>query len=404
MRVFLLSLITCLILLTNFSHAANEQAPSLTPQQYQLLNQMSTALNVGNNPEALRLGETILTSKQGKPEQIAYLTAFTLRSLTPAYQELGQEQQLINQFTQLLNQQADVLDIESLQASRWLLVYLLIGEQQYPQALKQLELWWQLETNPKSEALYLRAVLLANLQRWSAADLWITQALQQENKIAWLNLGVLIKQQQQKWAQAATLQRRILIQQPASSNNWLQLAQFQLLAQQDNAALVTLELAQSLGYLSSEQLEQLALRLLSNQQPLRAAQILESLVQLDTTSIELQRLAAQAWLLTRQPEPTYQALERLAKNSANLTDKLHLGQWLLSRGEWAEAIQVLEPLVEQLALQPKTQEQAHKLKLALATAHLELNETQAATQILQQLLDTNEQAAAENWLKFIRAL
>lgn len=404
MRVFLLSLVTCLILLTNFSHAANEQAPSLTPQQYQLLNQMSTALNVGNNPEALRLGETILTSKQGKPEQIAYLTAFTLRSLTPAYQELGQEQQLINQFTQLLNQQADVLDIESLQASRWLLVYLLIGEKQYPQALKQLELWWQLETNPKPEALYLRAVLLANLQRWSAADLWITQALQQENKIAWLNLGVLIKQQQQKWAQAATLQRRILIQQPASSNNWLQLAQFQLLAQQDNAALVTLELAQSLGYLSSEQLEQLALRLLSNQQPLRAAQILESLVQLDTTSIELQRLAAQAWLLTRQPEPTYQALERLAKNSANLTDKLHLGQWLLSRGEWAEAIQVLEPLVEQLALQPKTQEQAHKLKLALATAHLELNETQAATQILQQLLDTNEQAAAENWLKFIRAL
>ncbi len=404
MRVFLLSLVTCLILLTNFSHAANEQAPSLTPQQYQLLNQVSTALNVGNNPEALRLGETILTSKQGKPEQIAYLTAFTLRSLTPAYQELGQEQQLINQFTQLLNQQADVLDIESLQASRWLLVYLLIGEQQYPQALKQLELWWQLETNPKPEALYLRAVLLANLQRWSAADLWITQALQQENKIAWLNLGVLIKQQQQKWAQAATLQRRILIQQPASSNNWLQLAQFQLLAQQDNAALVTLELAQSLGYLSSEQLEQLALRLLSNQQPLRAAQILESLVQLDTTSIELQRLAAQAWLLTRQPEPTYQALERLAKNSANLTDKLHLGQWLLSRGEWAEAIQVLEPLVEQLALQPKTQEQAHKLKLALATAHLELNETQAATQILQQLLDTNEQAAAENWLKFIRAL
>src|SRR5690606_31014703 len=105
------------------------------------------------------------------------------------------------------------------------------------------------------------------------AEPWLVEALKTRTPDSWLNLGVAIYQRQEKWPQAANLQQQRVQQTPDNAGYWSQLAQLQQLAGQEDEVLVTLELAQRRGYLSESEQQQLGLRLLNAEQPLRAARV-----------------------------------------------------------------------------------------------------------------------------------
>jgi len=394
-----LILVSCLLFCLSIFTAAQAESVALTPVQYQQLNKISEALAADMQDEALNLGEALFKQPEGTPEQQAFVRGFVARALVQVYQQKDQSKKALAQLQKVLKEDSEYLDLSSLQAVRWITVHLLTGENQYKSALKLLETWWQDEEQPSAEANYLRAALLAQLEKWQAAEPWLLAALKVRQPDSWLSLGVAIFQRQEKWADAAKLQHQRLVLTPEKQQLWGQLAQLQLLAEQDKQALVTLELAQEKGYLNDKEQVQLARRLLADQQPLRAATIFEAQLANQPDSLKLNKLAAQAWLQTSNKQSTQQALERLAKISQTTRDWRRLGEWQFNQGNWQEAIDAWQSISDQLEAKDKA-----RLELLIANAYIEMQAYDLAKPLLENLLASNEADTAKQWLNYLKAL
>ena len=394
-----LILASCLLFCISVFTTAQAESVALTPSQYQQLHKINEALANDAQDEALNLGEALFKQPQGTPEQQAFVRAFVARALVQVYQQQDESKKALALLQKVLQEEAKQLDLPSLQAVRWLAVHLLTSDSQYQPALKLLETWWQDEEQPSAEANYLRAALLAQLEKWPAAEPWLLNALEVRQPDSWLSLGVAIFQRQEKWASAAELQHKRLVLTPEKQPLWGQLAQLQLLAGQDKPALVTLELAQEKGYLNAREEVQLARRLLADQQPLRAATIFEAQLANQPDNLKLNKLAAQAWLQTSNKPSTQQALERLAKLSQATHDWRRLGEWHFNQGNWQAAIDAWQPLTKQL----EGKQQA-RLELLIANAYIEMQAYDLAKPLLESLLASNEADTAKQWLNYLKAL
>lgn len=370
---------------------------ALTASQYEQLNQLGEAVNQQDQDLAWQLGTRLYEQPSGTEAQQAFIRAFAARVLAQLHLQQDEPEQAAQVLTGAL-QDASLLDTPTLQAVRWLLMQVRLNQGDHRRALINLERWWQNEEAPSADAHYLRAALLAQLERWQEAEPWLVEALKTRTPDSWLNLGVAIYQRQEKWPQAANLQQQRVQQTPDNAGYWSQLAQLQQLAGQEDEVLVTLELAQRRGYLSESEQQQLGLRLLNAEQPLRAARVFEQL--LDTTNdTELMRLAARAWLQTGQPQPTADALLRLAKTSKEAEDWQRLGDWHYSQGNWQQAVDAWQNLLPHLSLREQARQQ-----LLIANAYIELQHYDQARTLLEELLATSEEAAARQWLNYINAL
>ncbi|MBE0506820.1 MAG: tetratricopeptide repeat protein [Marinospirillum sp.] len=370
---------------------------ALTTTQYEQLNRLGDALSQGDQPQTLELGKQLYQQPTGTAEQQAFIRAFAARVLTQLHLQQDKPELAAEVLVGALRDET-LLDHSTLQAMRWLLMQVRINQGNHQAALVNLERWWQHEETPSADAHYLRAALLAQLQRWADAEPWLVIALQQQTPDSWLNLGVAIYQRQEKWPQAAALQQQRVRQTPENASLWSQLAQLQQLAGQDKDVLVTLELAQRRGYLSETEQQQLGLRLLNAEQPLRAARVFELLLK-TTPDIELMRYAARAWMQTSQPEATADALLRLAQASNDQDDWQRLGDWHYSQGNWQQAVDAW--MVFHEALSPRDQA---SLTLLIANAYIELRDYEQARLLLESLLATSEEMAARQWLNYINAL
>lgn len=370
---------------------------ALTASQYEQLNQLGEAVNQQDQDLAWQLGTRLYEQPSGTEAQQAFIRAFAARVLAQLHLQQDEPEQAAQALTGAL-QDTTLLDTPTLQAVRWLLMQVRLNQGDHRRALINLERWWQNEEAPSADAHYLRAALLAQLERWPEAEPWLVEALKTRTPDSWLNLGVAIYQRQEKWPQAANLQQQRVQQTPDNAGYWSQLAQLQQLAGQEDEVLVTLELAQRRGYLSESEQQQLGLRLLNAEQPLRAARVFEQL--LDTTNdTELMRLAARAWLQTGQPQPTADALLRLAKTSKEAEDWQRLGDWHYSQGNWQQAVDAWQNLLPHLSLREQARQQ-----LLIANAYIELQHYDQARILLEELLATSEEAAARQWLNYINAL
>src|SRR5690554_2816087 len=135
-----LILASCLFFFAGFIQA---ESVALSPVQYQQLHKINEALAADAQEEALNLGETLFKQPQGTPEQQAFVRAFVARALVQVYQQKDQSKKALAQLQKVLKEDAEHLDLPSLQAVRWITLHLLTGESQYQPALKLLETWWQ---------------------------------------------------------------------------------------------------------------------------------------------------------------------------------------------------------------------------------------------------------------------
>lgn len=372
---------------------------SLTPRQYEQLNRLTQALQEEQGETLVQLGNRLLEQPSGQEAQQAFLRAYAARILAQWYQQQGETTLGLSALEQALSH-ASLLDAETRQATRWFALQLHLELGQYAQALGHLEDWWQEEEQPSAEAYYLRAALLAQVERWVEAQPDIVHALGVQERPSWLTLAVVIFQRNEDWAAAAYWQQKRVELSPEQSELWLQLVQLQRLAGAERQALVTLELAQRQGHLSAAQQEELARRLLVDQQALRAAQVLERMLeQTGSLEVDVLRLTAQAWMQTRAHEPTAIALQRLAAHSSARRDQQLAGDWMFRQGRWQEAIALWQPLVDQL--EPRA---AARLQLLIAHALVEQEDYAAARRLLQELMATSEEEQARQWLNYLNAL
>ncbi|MDR9468782.1 hypothetical protein [Marinospirillum sp.] len=378
------------------------QPPELTPRQYEELTNLGDALHEQQLDQVFELGHPLYENPRGSEEQQAFVRAFAARVLAQAYQQKGDLKAASDILEDALNPAGD-LDQQTLQALRWLLMQVLTAQGEYAEALNQLEVWWQDEKEPGAQAHYLRSALLAQLERWQQAEPWVLTALELKSDPpdSWRALAVAIYQHLEKWPQAAEHQAKRLEVNPERPRLWNQLAQLQKLAEQPEEALVTQELAQRRGYLSSRQQEALGRELVNAGQPLRAAKVFEQLLEENPQQkqIERLRLAAQAWLQTAQPQPTAAALLRLAEASQSEEDWRRLADWHFSQGNWEEAIQAWTQLRSRLE-----GEALAEVELLMANAHIELQNYEKARALLEELLETSKATAAQQWINYLDAL
>lgn len=377
------------------------QPPQLTPRQYEQLTLLGDALQEEQYEQVFEQGYPLFERPRGNREQQAFVRAFVARVLAQAYQQ----QDDLNAAAEILKaalEQTEDLDQQTLQALRWLLIQVKVGQGDYASALSQLELWWSFEEEPASDALYLRSALLVQLERWKEAELWILSALEQRSNPpdSWRALAVAVFQHQEKWAEAAEQQAKRLEINPERPRLWNQLAQLQKLADQPEEALVTQELAQRRGYLSAREQDILGRELLHSDQPLRAAKVFEQLLEIpEEETTDRLRLAAQAWLQTSQPEAIAVALERLAKASQSREDWRRLADWHYSQGNWEEAISAWTELRPRLEAEGRAE-----VELLIANAYIELENYPQARLLLEELLESNKESAARQWLNYLDAV
>ncbi|SFX17922.1 hypothetical protein [Marinospirillum alkaliphilum] len=398
-------LISGLVLLLVVGKIQADAVP-LTPRQYEQLNQLGELL-VTDQQAALQKGDELFRQPGGTAEQRAFVRAFAARVLAQIHQQQEQLDRAVD-VIELALQDQQQLDQQSVQSLRWQLMQLRVAQGDYAAALQVLESWWQDEATPEAEAHYLRAALLAQLERWKQAEPWVMQALQQRKELsqqqpdAWLALAVVIHQQLQQWPEAAALQHQRVLQTPERSPLWGQLAQLQQLARQEQQALVTLELAQRGGHLNDREQFELGRSLLLAQQPLRAARVFEQLLETDKEPSErLLQMTAQAWLQTTQQQETAQALQRLAHATGKVGDWRRLGDWHFSQGNWQAAIDAWQLVTQEERLEARDKA---RLELLMANAWIELQEYAQARKLLENLLASSEAAAARQWLNYLNAL
>jgi|GEM_PF-1536252 tetratricopeptide (TPR) repeat protein len=376
--------------------------PELTPRQYEELTHLGDALHEQQLDQVFELGNPLYENPRGSSEQKAFVRAFVARVLAQAYQQKGDLKAATGILEDALGHAKD-LDEQTLQALRWLLIQVLTGQGEYAKALNQLELWWQAEEEPNAQAHYLRSALLAQLEQWQQAEPWVLNALELRSvpPDSWRALAVAIYQHQEKWAEASEHQAKRLEVSPERPRLWSQLAQLQKLAGRPQEALVTQELAQRRGYLSSREQEVLGHELLNAGQPLRAAKVFEQLLEKSPQeeTAERLRLAAQAWLQTGQPQPTATALKRLAKATQSQDDWRRLADWHFSQGNWEAAIQAWEELKPGL-----TGDALEEVELLMANAHIELQNYEQARVLLEELLESSKETAARQWINYLDAL
>ncbi|SFC41101.1 Tetratricopeptide repeat-containing protein [Marinospirillum celere] len=383
------------------SHPLMAAPPELTPRQYEQLSNLGEALQEERYEEVYERGYPLFERPRGNQEQRAFVRAFVARVLAQAYQ---QQEDLVaaTEILQKSLKDAEYLDRQTLQALRWLLVQVYIGQGDYQQALARLESWWGDEEEPVADAHYLRAALLGQLELWQEAEPWLLIALdlQEEHPDSWLALAVAIYQQQEDWSGAAEYQAKRLEINPERPRLWVQLSQLQKLAGEDAEALVTQELAMRRGYLNNREMERLGRELLQSGQPLRAAKVFEVLLaDQDEPEPSLLRLATQAWLQTSQPEDIAKALERLVKATQETADWRRLADWHYSQGHWEQALDAWTQLRPALEERERAQ-----VELLMANAHIELANYSEARYLLEELLESSEERAARQWLNYLDAL
>lgn len=378
------------------------QPPELTPRQYEQLTQLGDALQEEEYQQAKDLGYALYERPRGNNEQQAFIRVYAARVLAQVYQQQDKLEAATQLLKTTLESAVEAVDPASLQTLRWLLIQTQLGQENYQEALQQLKLWWDFEEAPTTDAFYLRAALLAQLERWSESEHWILLALEQRTQPpdSWRALAVAVFQRQEKWLEAAEQQSIRLEVNPERARLWKQLAQLQKLAGQPDESLVTQELAQRRGYLNAREQEMLGRELLHSGQPLRAAQVFERLLE-EPGNKTAQRLAlaAQAWLQTRQPQQTALALERVAESSQDKADWRRLADWHYSQGHWKEALSAWEQVIPRLE-----SEAQHQVQLLMATSYIELEDYAQARQLLEELVETSKETAARQWLSYLDAL
>lgn len=378
------------------------QPPELTPRQYEQLTQLSDALQEEEYQQAKDLGYALYERPRGNNEQQAFIRVYAARVLAQVYQQQDKLEAATQLLKTTLESAGEAVDPASLQTLRWLLIQTQLGQENYQEALQQLKLWWDFEEAPTTDAFYLRAALLAQLERWSESEHWILLALEQRTQPpdSWRALAVAVFQRQEKWLEAAEQQSIRLEVNPERARLWKQLAQLQKLAGQPDESLVTQELAQRRGYLNAREQEMLGRELLHSGQPLRAAQVFERLLEEPgTKTAQRLALAAQAWLQTRQPQQTALALQRVAENSQDEADWRRLADWHYSQGHWKEALSAWEQVIPRLE-----SEAQHQVQLLMATSYIELEDYAQARQLLEELVETSKETAARQWLSYLDAL
>jgi tetratricopeptide (TPR) repeat protein len=234
--------------------------------------------------------------------------------------------------------------------TRFNVAQLYLAAERFAEAIRSLELWFEVAENPNSVAFYLLAVARYQVGDVAGAIEPAREAVARAEKPQenWIQLlvGTLFETKRYEEALAPL---ELLVTLYPKKTYWTQLSALYHHLEREPQSLAVMQIAFQEGFLEkSREFRQLALLLLQGNLPYRAAQVLEQGLTDGIIANEAAEweLLANSWLLARENERALEPLSRAATLSGTGELYVRLGQVYLEREKWADASAALAKALE----------------------------------------------------------
>lgn len=294
-----------------------------------------------------------------------YERALVSRLLAQVTFAEGDPDAAIGYFRKALEQ--EVLSIEDDNSLRFNIAQLQISQEHWDQALETLDEWFRYERDPNPLGYYLRSIAHYNREAYDEALVAVRQAVELSDgpREGWLQLLVALHTMREDYASARPVLEELVTRYP-KKQYWVQLSLIYGASDDYHESLAVQQLAYAQGLLVEDrELRRLARSYLYNEMPFQAARVLEQgvengAIEEDTEALEL---LGNSWISAREYARALPPLKRAAAIADDGALYVRLGQVLVQRESWSEAVAALTKALGKGGLED---EGRAKLLLAIA--------------------------------------
>ena len=235
-------------------------------------------------------------------------------------------------------------------STRFNVAQLYLAAERFQEAIRSLELWFELAESPNSVAFYLLAVAHYQVGDVEGAIEPAREAVVRAEKPEqnWLQLLVGALFETKRYEEALAPLEQLVTLYPKKAY-WTQLSALYYHLDRTPESLAAMQIAFQEGFFDNgREYRQLALLLLQADLPYRAASVMEQglekkILEPDASNWEL---LANSWLLARENERALEPLTRAATLSGTGELYVRLGQVYLERERWKDASEALTKALE----------------------------------------------------------
>lgn len=240
--------------------------------------------------------------------------------------------------------QSSTLPEQTTQDLRYNLAQIYVQQEKFKKAAPVLEQWISQADNPEPEALALLGYIYYQDKRYAVASEYTERALRlRPDQIDWRKILLSCQYERKQYDRARETLLRLIGREPMQASHWRSLSQLDLLLDQPEQALVSLDLAQDVSALSPDELLQLVRLSLVEGIPQRAVSMLSRGLESGKVKAAAKhlRLLAHAQLAAKNLQAALEAFEESQAVEGDLEEKckvcLRMAGLAMRLGDWARA-------------------------------------------------------------------
>ena len=321
-----------------------KQAQAVSKEVYDRIQKAQEQIDADNPREALEM----LESLEGKKGLTEYELQNVLNYKAFVYYNMENIPKAIETYEKML--QIPSVEEQIMKQTTYTLSQLLTMQEKYDEAIKMLEKWFVMETNPPPEAYILYAQNLYQVNRYAEMVKPIETAIQvaKERELEvredWYVLLNFAYFQQENYAKVRDIQKILLVNWP-KKRYWISLAGAYTELNEEKNLVAAYDAAMTQGLFDKEaEFVTMAQLYMQQEVPYKAATLLEEQMQKGTVAKDAKnyRLLSQAWTLAAEDEKAIPALQQAARLSDEGELNLRLGNAHLNLGQFGECVTAIE--------------------------------------------------------------
>jgi tetratricopeptide (TPR) repeat protein len=287
-------------------------------------------------------------------------------------------------------------------STRFNVAQLYLATENYAEAERTLEIWFEEAESPNGLAFYLLAITRYQLEKFDEALAPAQQAVASTDrpKEPWLQLLVGLYLPLEQYEEALVPLEQLVTLYPRRLY-WTQLSALYSHLGMDEKALAALQLAYEQDLLEEDrELRQLARLYLNHGLPYRAALLLEKAIEEETVEADVESLEilASSWIVAREYVKAIEPLRLAAELDDGGDLYVRLGQVYLERESWKEAIAALGVAFDKGRLKDPGRA---NLLLGIALYHQNRHNL-ARKHFAAALAEESSRTSAKSWLELLK--
>jgi len=321
-----------------------KQAQAVSKEVYDRIQKAQEAVDADNEQGALKILNALKT-KKGLTE---YELQNVLNYIGFVYYNLDQIPQAMATYEEMLR--IPSLEEQIRKQTLYTLAQLSTMEEDYAKALRLLDQWFALETNPAPDPYILYAQNLYQVNRYAEMvkpiEMAMAVAVKREKPVKedWYVLLNFAYFQQEDYLKVRDIQKILLVNWP-KKRYWFSLAGAYTELGEEQNLVGAYDAAMTQGMLEKEsELVTMAQLYLQHEVPYKAAVLLSAEMESGRVSKDAKnyRLLSQAWSLAAEDEEAIPALQQAARLSPEGELNLRLGNAHLNLGQYGECVAAIQ--------------------------------------------------------------